>query len=91
MESQEAIDKLRDLGYHLLGADARTGEAHFFANLKGPLAIVVGHETSGLSNAVVDNMDGFLALPMPGGAESLNAGVASSILLYEALRQRSTH
>ena len=91
MESQEAIDKLRDLGYHLLGADARTGEAHFFANLKGPLAIVVGHETSGLSSAVVDNMDGFLALPMPGGAESLNAGVASSILLYEALRQRSTH
>jgi len=49
---------------------------------------VVGSEVRGLSAAVRAEADEGVRIPMPGGAESLNAGVAAGVLLYEALRQR---
>lgn len=89
MGAADGLAALRALGYRLIGADARRGESLFTVDLTGAVAIVVGHETGGLSAEVVDALDEFLALPMPGGAESLNAGVAASVILYEALRRRS--
>ncbi len=89
MGAADGLAALRALGYRLIGADARRGESLFAVDLTGAVAIVVGHETGGLSAEVVDALDEFLALPMPGGAESLNAGVAASVILYEALRRRS--
>jgi TrmH family RNA methyltransferase len=88
LDAADALTTLAALGYRRLGADARRGESLFAANLSGPIAFFVGNETGGLSPDVEQSMEAFLALPMPGGAESLNAGVASSILLYEALRHR---
>jgi RNA methyltransferase, TrmH family len=57
-------------------------------NLKGPVAILIGNEGSGLSADLLDRADARIAIPMPGPVESLNAAVAASILLYEAARQR---
>lgn len=51
-------------------------------------AFLVGNEGSGLKDETVDCADGLLRIPMEGKVESLNAAVASSILLYEAYRQR---
>lgn len=56
--------------------------------LQGPVAIVVGSEGKGLSRLVGETCDYRVRIPMPGGAESLNAGVAAGIVLYEAARRR---
>jgi 23S rRNA (guanosine2251-2'-O)-methyltransferase len=58
--------------------------------LDGPVVIVVGSEGKGLSRLVGETCDLRVRIPMPGGAaESLNAGVAAGIVLYEAARRRS--
>ncbi|MGV9418445.1 23S rRNA (guanosine(2251)-2'-O)-methyltransferase RlmB [Streptomyces sp. NPDC003674] len=57
--------------------------------LAGPVAIVVGSEGKGLSRLVGETCDFRVRIPMPGGAESLNAGVAAGIVLYEVARRRS--
>ena len=59
------------------------------ANLAGPLALVVGNEGKGISRLVREHCDVLIKLPMNGYINSLNAAVAGSIALYEALRQRS--
>ncbi|MEU8824363.1 23S rRNA (guanosine(2251)-2'-O)-methyltransferase RlmB [Streptomyces sp. NPDC048636] len=56
--------------------------------LDGPVVIVVGSEGKGLSRLVGDTCDLRVRIPMPGGAESLNAGVAAGVVLYEVARQR---
>jgi 23S rRNA (guanosine2251-2'-O)-methyltransferase len=56
--------------------------------LDGPVAIVVGSEGRGLSRLVGETCDLRVRIPMPGGAESLNAGVAAGVVLYEASRRR---
>ncbi|MFF8951889.1 23S rRNA (guanosine(2251)-2'-O)-methyltransferase RlmB [Streptomyces sp. NPDC014940] len=57
--------------------------------LSGPVVIVVGSEGKGLSRLVGETCDFRVRIPMPGGAESLNAGVAAGIVLYEVARRRS--
>lgn len=59
------------------------------ADLTGPLALVVGNEQKGISRLVREHCDLLIKLPMRGHINSLNAAVAGSIALYEALRQRS--
>ncbi|MFJ8821308.1 23S rRNA (guanosine(2251)-2'-O)-methyltransferase RlmB [Streptomyces sp. NPDC102467] len=57
--------------------------------LSGPVVIVVGSEGKGLSRLVGETCDYRVRIPMPGGAESLNAGVAAGVVLYEASRRRA--
>ncbi|MEU5579465.1 MULTISPECIES: 23S rRNA (guanosine(2251)-2'-O)-methyltransferase RlmB [Streptomyces] len=57
--------------------------------LSGPVVIVVGSEGKGLSRLVGETCDFRVRIPMPGGAESLNAGVAAGVVLYEAARRRA--
>ncbi len=59
------------------------------ADLRGPLAVVVGSEGEGLSRLVRKQCDWLVSLPMQGHIESLNAAVAGSIVLYAALRARA--
>ncbi|WP_431962077.1 23S rRNA (guanosine(2251)-2'-O)-methyltransferase RlmB [Actinacidiphila sp. bgisy160] len=57
--------------------------------LAGPVVVVAGSEGKGLSRLVGETCDLRVRIPMPGGAESLNAGVAAGIVLYEAARRRA--
>jgi TrmH family RNA methyltransferase len=57
-------------------------------DLRGPVAFLVGNEGSGLSPGLAAAATVRVRIPMPGRAESLNAGVAGSIALFEAVRQR---
>ena len=57
--------------------------------LTGPVVIVIGSEGKGLSRLVAETCDLTVRIPMPGAAESLNAGVAAGIVLYEAARLRA--
>jgi TrmH family RNA methyltransferase len=72
----------------LLVAAANEGTAYTRENLTQPLALVVGGEAEGAHPPLLEKADGFIHIPMPGGGESLNVGVAGSIILFEAVRQR---
>ena len=83
-----ALSDLHLRGMRIAGAD---GEAPLTArqtDLRGPLAIVVGSEGQGLGPAIRRRCDVFMRIPMKGAVGSLNAAVAGSILLFEALAQR---
>ncbi|WP_034842771.1 TrmH family RNA methyltransferase [Thermoclostridium stercorarium] len=58
-------------------------------DLTGNFFIVVGNEGNGISEIFHEKSDEFVKIPMPGGAESLNAAVAASILMYESNRQQA--
>ena len=59
------------------------------ADLRGPVALIVGNEGAGLAKHVLAQADEIIAIPQSAVVESLNAGIAASIVLYEAARQRS--
>jgi len=75
-------------GVRIVGADGDAPLAARAADLRGPLAIVVGSEGKGLTAAVRRRCDQLVRIPMRGRVGSLNASVAGSILLYEAAAQR---
>ena len=70
------------------GAVARGGDGLRRRRLAGPHALVLGNEAAGLSARCSAELDGTVAIPMAGRAESLNVGVACAVLCFEALRQR---
>ncbi|GHB09258.1 MULTISPECIES: 23S rRNA (guanosine(2251)-2'-O)-methyltransferase RlmB [Streptomyces] len=85
-----ALESYQKAGITVVGL-AADGEAELgdLEALDGPVVIVVGSEGKGLSRLVGETCDFRVRIPMPGGAESLNAGVAAGIVLYEAARRRS--
>ncbi len=84
----QALAKLKENGCWVVGADMMGTDYPYSVNLKGPLVLVIGGEHKGLGRLVQENCDHVVKLPMFGHVSSLNAGVAGSILMYEALRQR---
>jgi 23S rRNA (guanosine2251-2'-O)-methyltransferase len=85
-----ALEQYKKAGVVVVGL-AADGEVELgeLEALGGPVAIVVGSEGKGLSRLVGETCDFRVRIPMPGGAESLNAGVAAGIVLYEAARRRA--
>jgi tRNA C32,U32 (ribose-2'-O)-methylase TrmJ len=73
----------------LVGADAEAALAYRDADLRGPLAIVVGSEGRGLSGPIRRRLDLAVRIPMRGHVASPNAAVAGSVLLLEAAGQRA--
>ncbi|MBO2460606.1 23S rRNA (guanosine(2251)-2'-O)-methyltransferase RlmB [Actinomadura violacea] len=77
-------------GCFVAGLDARGGVTVADMEIaNGPFVLVVGSEGKGLGRLVADTCDMLVTIPMPGKAESLNAGVAAGIALYEVSRLRS--
>jgi TrmH family RNA methyltransferase len=70
-------------------AEAENGTPCWQADLAQPLMLVVGGEAEGAGVETLQRVDEKLSIPMPGKFESLNAGVAASILMFEVVRQRS--
>lgn len=84
-----AIEALKQRDIWVSALDGGPGAQPLFkADLKGRLAIVVGSEGEGVHRLVRETCDFVLSLPMLGRIESLNAAMAGSVALYEALRQR---
>src|SRR5713101_3784952 len=82
------IDFLKKQNIWVIGLVGETNTAYNKADLTGSLALVVGNEGKGISRLVREHCDLLITLPMRGSVNSLNAAVAGSIALYEALRQR---
>jgi 23S rRNA (guanosine2251-2'-O)-methyltransferase len=80
---------LKEAGLWIVGADAEAPKLAQEADLAGPVAIVMGAEGSGLRQLTRDTCDFLVRLPQQGAVESLNVSVATGMLLYESVRQRS--
>jgi len=85
---EEVSEKLRARGVRLVATSSHKGTSLDQADLNGAAAIFFGNEGAGLPREVMAKMDEFIAIPHTSQVESLNAGVAASIVLYEAARQR---
>lgn len=83
-DPSSVLESLR--GYRRLGAVVRDGEDYVEVDWTRPTALVLGNEASGLPATLP--LDGTVAIPMAGRAESLNVGMACAVLCFEALRQR---
>lgn len=79
---------LQKRGVWIFGAEMNGNTSLYEADLKGPAAIVIGSEGSGMSRLVAETCDFTVSIPMKGKINSLNASAAAAILLYEAVRQR---
>jgi len=81
---------LKEQGLWVVGTDGEAETLHYAADLKGPLALVLGAEGSGMRRLTREHCDLVVRLPMQGAVASLNVSVAAGVVLYEALRQRAT-
>ncbi len=82
------IQRMKSVGVQLYAAHLRGTKNHWDFDYRQPTAFMIGNEGNGLQDAIADLADTYLRIPMMGHTESLNAGVAASVLMYEALRQR---
>ena len=81
------IDELKDAGLWIYACDM--GENLYYeADLKGPIALVIGSEGRGISRLIKEKCDFTLSIPMVGKINSLNASNAAAILIYEVRRKR---
>lgn len=85
---EEVFARFKAQGVRLLATSSHKGTSLDQATLTGPLAIFVGNEGTGVPRDLMNRMDESVAIPHTPQVESLNAGVAGSIVLYEAARQR---
>jgi 23S rRNA (guanosine2251-2'-O)-methyltransferase len=83
-----ALERIKESGTWVYGASAREGVAPWAADLRGPVCLVLGSEGEGLRPLVARACDAVVAIPMAGGAESLNVAAAAAVLCYEVARQR---
>ena len=83
------IDKLKERGIWVAACDM-DGEVYYQKDLTGSIALVIGNEGKGISRLVKEKCDFSVAIPMSGKINSLNAGNAAAILMYEVRRQRGT-
>ncbi len=83
------VQKLRDSGFKLVTSSLDTDKNFYDIDLKEKVIISVGNEGNGISDEVYGISDFKIKIPMPGGAESLNAAVAASIMMYEVVRQKN--
>ena len=83
------LESAKATGFWVWGADGAAESAPWEIDLTGPTALVMGAEGKGLRPRVASTCDGMVAIPQRGEVGSLNVSVAASLLLFEAVRQRS--
>jgi len=83
------LRELKDAGVWITGLAGDTATSIYAVDLTGPVAIVLGSEGEGMRRLTRELCDFVARIPMPGAMESLNVSVATGIVVFEALRQRS--
>lgn len=81
------IKDLKKKGFWIVGTDM-DGEEYTQIDYNSPIALVIGSEGNGMSRLVKESCDFIASIPMKGKINSLNASVATGIMIYEVLRQR---
>lgn len=86
--SADAIAFLKKRGIRILTAQLQDSEWYYDTDMTGATALVMGTESTGLTQAWRDSADAHIKIPMLGRLDSLNVSVSATVLLYEAVRQR---
>lgn len=85
----DIIMSLKNKGFKVVSSSLDTDYNFYDIDLTGKCIIVVGNEGNGISSEIFAISDEKFKIPMPGGAESLNVGIATSVIAFEAVRQRT--
>ena len=85
------MKQLKQLGVWIFGASDQASLNYCEADYTSPVAIIVGSEGKGMRNLTTKNCDYLISIPMIGDIESLNVSVATGVLLYEVVRQRTSN
>lgn len=88
IELAKTLLELKSRSIRVLATSSHRGTRLWDAELRGPVAVVIGGEGAGVPREVMAQADELIAIPHSSKVESLNAGIAASVLLYEAARQR---
>jgi 23S rRNA (guanosine2251-2'-O)-methyltransferase len=83
------LNELKERNIWIIGTSDQATQTLYQADLKGPVALVLGAEGDGMRQLTAKTCDQLISIPMLGAVESLNVSVASGVCLYEAVRQRS--
>jgi 23S rRNA (guanosine2251-2'-O)-methyltransferase len=83
------LNELKERNIWIIGTSDAATHTLYQADLKGPVALVLGAEGDGMRQLTAKTCDQLVSIPMLGAVESLNVSVASGVCLYEAVRQRS--
>ncbi len=83
------LNELKERNIWIIGTSDDAPQTLYQADLRGPLALVLGAEGKGMRQLTRKTCDALISIPMHGAVESLNVSVASGICLYEAVRQRT--
>ena len=84
-----SLKELKQAGVWIYGTSGDASTSLYDYDYRGPLALVMGAEGSGLRRLTKQACDHLFSLPMRGQVESLNVSVATGVCLYEILRARS--
>lgn len=86
---KNTIDYLKNSGLAIVSCTEKGSVPVYTADLKGPVAIIMGSEEDGVSGEYLKRSDQRVLIPMKGEISSLNVSVATGIILFEVLRQRA--
>jgi TrmH family RNA methyltransferase len=90
VELARALAEAKARGVRVLATSSHKGTMIADVDLHGPVALIVGNEGAGLPREILAQADEIVAIPQSPRVESLNAAIAASVILYEAVRQRSS-
>lgn len=88
---KETLGQLKQSGVRLYAAHLKGVNSYDMEDYTGDIGFLIGNEAKGLSDEIADLADTYVKIPMAGKVESLNAAIASSILMFETARQRRNH
>jgi 23S rRNA (guanosine2251-2'-O)-methyltransferase len=85
----QTIDELKEKGFWIVGSSLENAKNYTEVDYKIPIALIIGNEEKGIRKLTASKCDFLVKIPMSGRIQSLNVSVATGILLFEILRQRS--
>lgn len=88
MQLDECVRVLREWSYDIFATTLRGEKGYREVDFSRPTAVLIGNESAGLSNDAIAACDATITIPMAGRSESLNAGVAASLIAFRALEMR---
>jgi len=86
---EETLSFLKDSGLSIVAASEKGEKLYYECDMTGPLAIIMGSEDKGVSPSLLNSADELVKIPQCGEIESLNVSVAASVLIFDAVRQRT--
>lgn len=82
------IDRLKEQNYWIYGTEVEQAEDYHKVDFGGSIALVIGNEAKGMSDNIKKRCDFLITIPMQGKINSLNAAVATGIIVFQAVEQR---